>query len=149
MVKNTTLNIETTTLFKVFMVQKKVSIDTIIELYKHVLNNRDKFGADSKLELHGVEIHFSLANNTIYLEKVFGKEERKNRILRYTLTTHFLESLIDDDFQLSNLVPLLVYLQSNNVEVSQKHEIVSPASTIVFEVDNDKIRLITGWKGVR
>lgn len=64
---------------------------------------------------------------------------------------HFWVSGIKRGFELTALLPLYVYVRDNLKELEAKKDIefTIGTSTIVFEVKNNEIHLITGWNGSR
>ena len=64
---------------------------------------------------------------------------------------HFLVSGIKRGFELTALLPLYVYVRENLEALREQKdlEFTIGTSTIVYEVKNEEIHLITGWNGSR
>lgn len=64
---------------------------------------------------------------------------------------HFWVSGIKRGFELTALLPLYVYVKENIESLREQKdlEFTIGTSTIVYEVKNNEIHLITGWNGSR
>ena len=64
---------------------------------------------------------------------------------------HFWVSGIKRGFELTALLPLYVYVRENLEALREEKdlELAIGTSTIVYEVKNEEIHLITGWNGSR
>ena len=71
--------------------------------------------------------------------------------IRIVPMEHFWVSGIKRGFELTALLPLYVYVRDNLEALKEKKdlEFTIGTSTIVYEVKNDEIHLITGWNGSR
>ena len=97
---------------------------------------------------NGVEFRFAIVDRDIYYIGANIKEVFKNREFKIIGTTHFFESLMEDDFNLNILSPLMSLCKKdmNTLKGKKEIELSTRCSTIVFKIsENERPVLITGW----
>lgn len=135
--------------FMLLILQRKVSLMSVIHAYGLIVNNRDKYYTNEFIVFNNRKFEFSIVENSIIFHNAW-KLGDITESYSYTMfpTQHCLISMMNRNFDLSILV-VIYSLVKNNELSSKKCELSIDIATVIFEVENDTIRLITGWKGER
>ena len=128
---------------------KWLNITPLIDLYYFVMVNIKTLPKYKTLEIGDIKYYIN-KNEDIFISSI--EKESAIRDSKFNLITreHFWVSGLKRNLELSVLIQLYLYALENFSKLSTNiSEFSIGRSTIVFQIEENKINLITGWIGTR